>query len=160
LSQYPVRQPKAPYKHLRVKRPQKNDTKAIQQKTDLAEKKAAFLSWWNQRKQEDSPVSAEGMEYGLQIRKIRPGVGGVWVSKRMLYDDCMSSIPNSNSSVLTWGRFIQWFKEVRPTERTKLFEFRHTTASGLLINKWSEVFVWFPGSRVQPSIVRSDQPLV
>lgn len=150
-----------PYRQIRIhKLPGKRDTKPRLLHEKNCRERAAVQQWFAQRKTEQLPLTRPRFERGLKDGRVRPAVGGVWVSKRALHEDCVSSSDVS----LSWNRFIVFFGEIQPSARKKCVEMRERLPSGTLIARYSETFAWFPGWRgwVQPEIVYgedlSEQP--
>jgi hypothetical protein len=77
----------------------------------------------------------------VRPHSVHPGTTGAWVSKRALYAYYQWHALEEQAQVASWHRFLIVFREIHPN-KTKSFELKDHTNSGILIARWSEVFIW------------------
>ena len=133
-----------PFPETRIHRkPGKRDTKLKARRDQIAQERAVVHQWFAQRKAEKLPLSRPRFYRGLKDGRVVAGVGGVWVSKRALHEDCVAS----SETTLSWGKFLLYFRELQPSPLKSHISFNERPASGLLIARYTEVCIWFPGWR-------------
>ena len=128
------------YTHLYRPLPRRNTKTRVRVEKDVEDRRA-FNDWYGSRTS-DAPLTRERYVRSLRDGRVKRDVGGVWISKRALHEDCVAT----TGAAITWAKFLIYWREVHRSVKKRSFDFTERLASGTLISRYSEVFEWFPAS--------------